>query len=449
MTHKTASQMRTEAEELFIRALDSVDAYRKTKHSLKLRGKSLSACDVLGRRVELDLKRFKRILVLGFGKAAASMARGIEEILHDRISGGVIIVNSARDVTLKRIEIVEAGHPLPDARSIKGTGRIVQLARNAGAQDLVICLISGGGSALCSLPCEGIELSALRQLTGQLMNCGASIVEINAVRKHLSQTKGGQLARLVYPGTLLTLIISDVVGDRMDVIASGPTAPDPTTFQDAQRVLEKYGVLEKASVSIRQHLKQGIEGQIRETPKRGEQELQNTTNLIIAHNLTALRTIAKEARKRGYNSFILSSMIEGDTRLAAQVFSNMIRELAARTSARKPLCITAGGEMTVKVHGPGKGGRNTDFCLALASMIEGMENVVILSAGTDGIDGATDAAGAMIDGATSMRAAEQGLDIDIALAENDSYTLLNKLDTLLVTGPTGTNVMDIQMVLIG
>jgi glycerate 2-kinase len=449
MSSKTASQLRTDATELFIHGVKTVHAYMATKNSLKIDGKLLIASDVHGCILNFDLTQFKRIFLIGFGKAATPMAHAAEDILQDRIHGGVVIVKKASGVSLNKTKIIEAGHPLPDSRSVEGAQQIAELTRSASEHDLVICLISGGGSALCTLPCEGITLSELQQLTLQLMRCGATITEMNTVRKHVSRIKGGQLARLAYPATLISLIISDVIRDRLDVIASGPTVPDPTTFQDAQSVLEKYHLLDAIPVSTREHIKLGVRGEIQETPKEGAQEFEKTRNLIIAHNLTALHAIAKEATHRGYNVFILSSMIEGNTRHVAQTFADTIKDLTARSSSRKPICIVSGGEMTVSVHGQGQGGRNTDFCLALAPLIHGIGNVVILSAGTDGIDGTTGAAGAIVDGATSSQAANKGLDIERSLGENDSYTLLKKLDRLLVTGPTETNVMDIQIVIIG
>lgn len=376
------------------------------------------------------------------------MARASEDILHDRICDGVVIVKKNPGYSPRKIRIIEAGHPLPDARSIRGAEQLTRLARSANDDDLVIYLISGGGSALCTLPRDGIALADLQQTTVHLMDCGASIKEINAVRKHLSQTKGGQLARLTNPATLVSFIISDVVGDPLDVIASGPTAPDPTTFRDAQMVLEKYQLKDRIPATIREYLRQGLEGRQPETPKEGDQAFCKTSNLIIANNLTAIRSIAERAAQKGYTPLILSSMIQGDTRHVAQVFANITRELIAQPGTRKPLCIITGGEMTVRVSGSGKGGRNTDFCLALARLIQDLDNIVVLSAGTDGIDGLTDASGAIVDSTTATHAAAQGLDMEHALRENDSYPLLKKLGQLLVTGETETNVMDIQLVMI-
>ena len=451
MSQKPIDQMRADAKDLFIEAINAVDAFRVTKCSLAINGESLIACDILGRTVTFDLTRFKRILVLGFGKAAGLMAHATEDILQDRISEGIVITARGHNIPpLRKTRMAEAGHPVPDAHSLKGTQCIAELAKSAGNHDLVICLISGGGSAFFTLPCEDIALVDLQQLTEQLLRCGANIREINTVRKHLSQIKGGRFAGLAYPATIVSLIISDVIGDRLDVIASGPTVPDGTTFQDAHTVLAKYRLVDKVPVSVRKHIEWGIEGKIEETPRQDDMVFQKVKNLIIAHNLTALRAIVQKAKQMGYYSFILSSMIEGDTRHAAQGFATMIKALADSSSFnRKPFCIVAGGEMTIKVSGKGKGGRNTDFCLALAPLIHGMKNVVVLSAGTDGIDGTTDAAGAIIDGATSHKALNLKLDIDAALTENDSYTLLKKLDELLITGSTQTNVMDIQIIMIG
>ena len=443
--------MRTDVKDLFKHAIKAVDAFMITKRSLEIDRESLIARDILGRIVAFDLTQFKRILVIGFGKVADLMAHATEDILQDRISDGIIITKRVHNIPqLRKIHVVEAGHPVPDARSIEGAQRIVELARSTDDRDLVICLISGGGSALCSLPCENIALVDLQQLTEQLLKCGANIEEINTIRKHVSQVKGGRFARLVFPATLVSLIISDVIGDRLEVIASGPTVPDETTFQDARSVLEKYSLVDKVPASVRKHIELGVEDKIEETVRKDNPVFQKVETLIIAHNLTALRVIVKKAAQMGYSSFILSSMIKGDTRHNAKGFATAIKALAEPSlSNRKPFCVVCGGEMTARVSGKGKGGRNTDFCLALAPLIHGMKNVVILSAGTDGIDGATDAAGAVIDGSTSHKALSLDLDIDAALAENDSYALLKKLNALLVTGPTRTNVMDIQIITVG
>jgi hydroxypyruvate reductase len=451
MIQKTVEKMHTEVKALFMHALNTVDAFGITKRSLKIDRESLIVRDILGRTVAYDLTQFKRVLVLGFGKVADLMAYATEEVLQDRISGGIVITKSGHTIPhLRKISIVEGGHPVPDARSLEGAHHIAELARSAGERDLVICLISGGGSALCTLPCDNITLADLQQTTDQLLKCGANIEEINTVRKHLSQLKGGRLARLVFPATLISLIFSDVIGDRLEAIASGLTVPDETTFKDARAVFEKYHLVDKIPAAVCKHIELGMEGKIEETVGKYDPAFQRVENLIIVNNLTALRAVAEQAAQIGYNSFILSAMIKGDTRNAAKGFAALIRALAETSSSnRKPFCILCGGEMTALVRGTGIGGRNADFCLALAPLIRDMKNVVVLSGGTDGIDGPTDAAGAIIDGSTAHMALSLGLDIDAALAESDSYTLLKKLDALLVTGPTRTNVMDIQIVMIG
>jgi len=451
MTQKTVEKMHTEAKDLFMHALNAVDAFRITKRSLKIDRESLIVRDILGRTVAYDLTQFERVLVLGFGKVADLMAYATEEVLQDRISGGIVITKSGHTIPhLRKISTVKGGHPVPDAHSLEGAQRIAELARCAGERDLVICLISGGGSALCTLPCDNITLADLQHTTEQLLKCGANIEETNKVRKHLSQLKGGRLARLIFPATLINLIISDVISDRLGVIGSGPTVPDETSFEHARAVFEKYHLMDKIPASVRKHIELGIEGKIEETVGKDDPAFQRVENLIIANNLTALRAVAEQAAQIGYNSFILSAMIKGVTRNAAKGFAALIKALAEPSSSnRKPFCIVCGGEMTAVVKGSGIGGRNTDFCLALAPLIRGMKNVVILSGGTDGIDGSTDVAGAIIDGSTAHEALSLGLDINAALAENDSYTLLKKLDALLVTGPTRTNVMDIQIIMIG
>ena len=448
MPSRTLDHMRADVMALFKSGVLAADAFSATIKSLKVDGDVLFTRDILGHTVEFDLARFKRIVLIGFGKAGAPMACACEKILQDRVREGIIIVNKTPSTIPKNTRIIEAGHPLPDARSIEGAQQVADMARRANRDDLVIFLISGGGSALCTLPGNGITIADLQLLTVHLLNSGATILELNTVRKHLSKIKGGHLARLTHPATTLSLIISDVINDRLEVIASGPTVPDPTTFQDAQKVLEKYRLLDRVPTAIQEYLNRGLEGKIQETPKDDDHVFRKTTNLIVANNLTALRSVAESAAQKGYRPFILSSQIEGNTRQCARVFAMMAKYLSARRNWREPICMISGGEMTVRVRGSGTGGRNTDFCLALAPMIRNMDDVVVLSAGTDGIDGMTDAAGAIIDGTTWKQAYEHGLDIESALTNNDSYTLLRELDRLVFTGPTETNVMDIQIMLI-
>lgn len=449
MNCKSISQLRTDVRDLFLYGIHAVDAYESTKQSLILDRGSLTVRSVEGLETQYDLRTFGRILVTGFGKAAGPMARAAEEKLGDYLSEGVVITRYGHGNQLERIRIREAGHPIPDVNSLKHARELTHMLSNTRADDLVIMLISGGGSALCTLPAGGIKLRDLQTITELLLKCGADICDINTIRKHISQVKGGQLAMTAHPASLLALIISDVIDDRLDTIASGPTVPDATTFREAHDILHKYDIFEKSPVAVRNQIHLGMEGTISETPKPGDLGFQKTRNVIITHNLTALRAIAQRAREMGYRPLLISSRIKGETRIVAQVFNAIIRDLATSScTSEEPVCIIAGGEMNVRVVGQGKGGRNQDFCLALTPLIKGLDRVVALSGGTDGMDGSTDAAGAIIDNTTLSRAQDLGLDIDKALAGNDSNGFFGKSGDLLITGPTRTNVMDIQLALV-
>jgi hydroxypyruvate reductase len=448
MHSNTLTQMREDAKSLFAAGVHAVDAYARTKQSARIDRGKLIVRDIFGHEAISDLSRFKRILLIGFGKVAASMAQATEELLQDRITDGVIIASRGNHPTLTRSKLMKADHPLPDENGLRGAQRLAALVSSAGEQDLILCLISGGGSALCPLPQGDITVEDLRALTRQLLGCGASIEEINTVRKHLSQIKGGQLARLAYPATVISLIISDVIGDRIDSIASGPFAPDRTTFTHAYEVMEKYALTKSIPASVRDHIEAGLRGTAPETMKPDDPVFHNTCNLIIANNLLALRAIEHKAQQIGYSTLMLTSRLRGDTREAARIFGLMIRTLCEKIQDKANICLIAGGEMTVRLTGKGRGGRNCDFGLALAPLIKGMEKTVVLSAGTDGIDGSTDAAGAVIDGTTLSRFQDRGLDHHAALINQDSYSILKRSGDLLMTGPTNTNVMDIQLVLV-
>ncbi len=396
-----------------------------------------------------DLSRYKKILVVGGGKAGSAMAAEIEAILGDRISGGVISVKYGHLAELHRIKIVEAGHPVPDKNGEKGARAILDLTRSAGTDDLVICLISGGGSALMPLPARGLSLADKQKTTGVLLACGATIHEINTIRKHLSDIKGGMLARAAGPATLVSLILSDVVGDDLDVIASGPCVPDSSTFADCMDIITGYGIEEYLPETVVVHLKAGLSGQIPETPKIGDPAFEKTRNLIIGRNIDAVYAAKSAAKNLGYHTLILSSMIEGETRDVARVHGAIARE-AVKTGnpISPPLCILSGGETTVTIKGRGLGGRNQEFALAAAMDIAGHENITVLSGGTDGTDGPTDAAGAVADGTTIARAGALDMNPRRYLSDNDAYHFFDNLGDLIKTGPTNTNVMDLRIILI-
>jgi glycerate 2-kinase len=389
------------------------------------------------------LSSFANVYVIGAGKASARMAVAVERLLGRRITAGLI--NAPNAAKLRRIEINQAGHPIPDRRGIAGAKRIARIASDAGPGDLIICLISGGASALLPLPAPSITLAEKQKTTQLLLHCGANIHEMNCVRKHISLIKGGQLARLAYPATLLTLILSDVIGDDLDTIGSGPTAPDPTTFDDARAIFEKYRIWNKLPRAVREH----ISSATGETPKSGDKIFRKARNVIVGSNALAVDAAAQEACRLGFNTLVLSTFLEGEAREAAKVHSCIAKEI--RVSGRPvkpPACVITGGETTVTVRGKGRGGRNQEFALAAAIAIAGLRDTVILSAGTDGSDGPTSAAGAVADGTTVARAQALGRNAAADLANNDSYRFFEALGDLIETGPTGTNVADIQVILL-
>lgn len=399
---------------------------------------------------QYDLSAFRHVYVVGAGKASAPMAQAIESILGDRITAGVVSVKYGYTVPTQRIEIDQAGHPIPDERAVQATEKMIDLLQQAGPDDLVICLISGGGSALMVAPWPGITLADERRLTNQLLRSGATINEINTVRKHLSRVKGGGLARIAAPATIISLILSDVLGNPLDVIASGPTVPDPTTYLDAWEVLERYGLTDDLPPAIARHLQDGLAGRIQDTPKPGDPIFDRTQNVVVASNTHAVKAAIERARQEGLNTLLLSTFVEGEAREVAKVFAAIGRELCySDHPVPRPAVILAGGETTVTVRGPGRGGRNQEFALSAAIQLDGLHDVTIVAFATDGTDGPTDAAGAIVDGTTVIRAKAIGLNPRAALVDNDSYPFFQKLGDLIVTGPTNTNVNDLYMVIAG
>lgn len=427
-------------------ALAAVDPAQAIKRNVRLEGDNLR----IGQR-SYDLSSYERIFVVGGGKAGSPMVAAIEEILGERITAGLVNVKHgyllAEAARIRRVEIVEAGHPTPDEAGRRGAERMVEMLSGLTEKDLVICLISGGGSALMTLPQPTISLADAQALTGALLRCGATINEINAVRKHTSRIKGGQLARLIHPAQVVSLILSDVVGNPLDVIASGPTVPDTTTFAQACGLLEKYGLLDKVPASVVGHLRAGAEGKIAETPKEGEAIFATVYNLIVGSNEIAARAALNRARQLGFNTQLLSTYVEGEAREVAKVLAAIAKEMAkSGQPIPRPGCLVIGGETTVTIRGEGKGGRNQEMALAAALAIEGWEDVMVATLATDGTDGPTDAAGGVATGETVAWARELGLDPEEYLANNDSYHFLEALGELIVTGPTNTNVNDLAFV---
>jgi len=441
----STDDLRTDARLIFDAALRAVDPAAATMRHVVREGNNLQIGGI-----SCDLDRFDGIYVVGAGKAGAMMAGAMESILGDRLAGGVVNVKYGHTAPLQRVELIEAGHPIPDAAGVEGTAKIAGLLERLGEDDLAFCLLSGGGSALMPLPADGVTLEEKQAVTGRLLRCGATINEINAIRKHISRVKGGRLARLASPARLVNLVLSDVIGDPLDVIASGPTVPDESTYSDCRAILERYGLKDDLPPSVTRHLDAGIAGTEPETPGPGDPVFDRTQNVMIANNRQALDTARTEAEKRGYNALVLSSSIDGETREIARVYSALAREIARHGDpVPGPACVISGGETTVTLRGGGKGGRNQEFVLAAAIGIGGLERTVVFSAGTDGTDGPTDAAGAVADGQTLERAAKKGLDADACLDDNDAYHFFEPLGDLVMTGPTHTNVMDLRLLLVG
>jgi glycerate 2-kinase len=469
-------------------AIGAVDPVRLVRANLSLEGDKLK---ILAET--FDLGGFGNVYVIAFGKAAAGMAAGLGEVLGDRLSGGIVVSPStggagggpgqgpdnphahwaAAPGNVVRLEQVKASHPLPDDTSVEAARRALDLAAAAREKDLVLLAISGGGSSLLCLPAAGITVDEKKAVTLGLLRAGASIRELNIVRKHLSGIKGGRLAKAAFPATVISLVISDVVGDDLETIASGPAHWDSSTFADAHGVLVKYGLWESSPPSVRKHVERGMRGGERETLRSDDPIFANVHEHVIGNNLTALRGARREAERRGFEPFILTSEDAGEARAAARSYTAFIASLACSVSgAPAPFCLLAGGELTVSVTGKGTGGRNTEF--VLAALLETRKESLgpsfcgtcalpedrgglagnrpldwlVLSVGSDGIDGPTDAAGAWADAATFDRASALGLDPEKFLGENDSYSFFEKTGNLIVTGPTGTNVCDVRLFLI-
>ncbi len=420
------------------------------RHALAIFRAALKAADpgaAVRRHLErLDVSRYRNIYVVGAGKAGASMALAAERVLGRRITAGWLNVKDRPESPLRRIELHQSGHPVPDARGMAGARRIAGIAAAAGRDDLVICLISGGASALLTLPAPPITLEEKQAVTKILLACGANIHQINTVRKHISLIKGGQLARLAAPARVEALLLSDVIGGEPGVIGSGPAAPDASTFADALQVLDEYKVRARVPAAVRRRLEQGARGEVPETPKPSDPAFRRVRNTIVGSNRIALEAAARRARELGFRTLLLSSEIQGETREIARMHAAIAREISRfGRPIRPPACVISGGETTVTLKGDGLGGRNQEFVLAAAVEIAGSPDTVVFSAGTDGSDGPTDAAGAVADGATLTRkpgAREY-------LARNDSYHYFQEVGGLVKTGPTHTNVMDLHLVLVG
>lgn len=396
------------------------------------------------RRVKIGEESFepRRVFVLAVGKAAGPMSRAAGEVLGEALSGGLCVIKAGHDEPPEPFETVTASHPEPDERSVRASERTEEFLDGLEEGDLLLVLVSGGASALLADAAPGLTLEDLKQLTGALLRSGAAIGEINAVRKHVSTLKGGNLVRRAAPAHVVTLLLSDVVGDEPSSIGSGLTAPDPTKLQDARRVLERYGI--EAPQSITDHLEKG-----HETPKPGDAAFEKLTNLIVGGGRLTAEAAAKKARELGYEPLLLSTYVTGEAQGAANLHAAVVKEILESGNPLAPPCaVVSGGEATVVVRGEGTGGPNQEFALALAVELEGVEGWAALAVDTDGNDGPTDAAGGLVTGETAAAIREGGVDPAEALDENDAYHALEAGDALVSTGSTGTNVNDLRVVLV-
>lgn len=394
-----------------------------------------------------DLSRLKT-RVVGAGKGAAPMAAALEALLGPHITEGEIVVKYGHGLPLTRITLSEAAHPVPDAAGLEATLRMLDIATSAGEDDLLICLFTGGASALTPCPRQGLCLDDLQKTAALLLACGATIDEFNAIRKHLSAFSGGQLARIAYPARVLSIIVSDVVGDPLDVIASGPTVPDPSTFADCASIIEKYSLHAQLPAAVRNYLAAGLAGRVEESPKAGAVVFKQVENLLVGTNSQALQAAANKAAELGYQALILTDTLTGEAREVAADLIAQARVMAKDIKAgHKPLCLLAGGETTVNLRGKGKGGRNQEMALAAALAMEGDHSLAALFAGTDGTDGPTEAAGGFAF-AHSAEAIRQRANPQHLLDNNDSNTALHLSGDVFITGPTRTNVMDISIILV-
>jgi hydroxypyruvate reductase len=445
---KAPDVLRANAASIWAAALRSADPDAAIRKIVK---KKDSWLQIGHHRFNLD--QFGKLWILGAGKAAASMGQTMEKILGPHLSGGIVVTKYGHSLPLKKLEVLEAAHPLPDRQSLAAASRISAFIKERiESRDLVVCLLSGGASALMVSPAENISLEDKLECVRLLMNSGAGIFELNVVRKHLSEIKGGGLARMLAPTPVVSLILSDVVGDDVSTIASGPLSPDPSTFNDCLEILQKRSLLKNIPLSIRKRFKLGAAGRIPETPRAGDPIFQKCVTFVIGSNAQACTAAAQTARRLGYNVAVLTSRLEGDTEEAARFHMSIAEEIAdLDRPLRRPACILSGGETTVQVKGKGKGGRNQEFVLHCVRSLARMPvPCLVASLGTDGTDGPTDAAGAIADNATFSRSLKINPDfLNTSSANNDSYEFFKRLQDLIITGPTQTNVMDLHIVLIG
>jgi glycerate 2-kinase len=444
---KSHSALKSDAACVWTAALRAADSECAIRKSLKRKGSILQI-----HRNRIDLDQVGKVWILGAGKAAAPMGRATEKILGRYVAGGILVTKYDHSLPLKRLEVLEAGHPWPDLKGINAGNRIVAFAkRRIKANDLVICLFSGGASALLVSPVRGIALKDKLNCTRLLMNGGADIHELNAVRKHLSNIKGGGLARLLAPARIVSLVLSDVVGDDVGTIASGPVSPDSTTFGECLEIFHRLQLLGRIPPAVRKRFEKGAAGQIEETPKPEDPVFGRSKSFVIGSSAQACAAAAYAARRLGYRTLVLTSRLRGDNGEAARFHMSVAGEIVFHgRPLRRPACVISGGETTVKVTGKGKGGRNQEFALHCVRQLGTLPALcLVASLGTDGTDGPTEAAGAVADNTTFTRSMKHGSSfLNESLRNNDSYTFFQRLDDLIITGPTRTNVMDLHIILI-
>lgn len=441
-----------ELEEIFLAGVERVDPELMLLNQCKIE-RGILKFSLPNKKAEYDLGKYNKIIVIGAGKATAKMAKAMESILGEKINEGLISVKYQHTEPLTKIRIIEAGHPVPDKNSVKAATEIYKLAKKADEKTLVINLISGGGSALLCMPYSNEEYSCnleeKQKTTSLLLECGAGIAEINTIRKHLSGIKGGRLAEAIYPGTAVNVILSDVIGDSLDSIASGPAVPDSTFYTDALRIVNKYNINSKLPKSVQRIINAGVDNKIAETPKKESFVFDKNTNILMGTNLQALKAAELVAKEQGYNTSVLSSQISGEASEIAKFYLGIALDIKRNLGMLdRPACIIAGGETTVTIKGKGKGGRNQEMALSFLAEMGSNKGIYFLSAGTDGNDGPTDAAGAFATEHIFESCKEAGLNIQEYLNKNDSYNFFKKNNGLLITGPTNTNVCDIQILLI-
>lgn len=439
-----AADQRAIARALADAALAAVEPAAAVRAHVRRDGDRLVVADR-----EYNLSRYRRVFVVGAGKASAPMAAALADILGARLTGGWVNVKHGFGLPVAGVTIHEAGHPVPDQAGVDGTRAMVDLLQAAGEDDLILCALSGGGSALMMLPAEGLTLADFQAMTATMLRSGATINELNALRKHLDLVKGGGLARLASPATLVALILSDVVGNPLDVIASGPTVADTTTYASVARILQQHDLWGQLPAPVVTRVRAGVAGTIPDTPTAGDSIFERVQNVIVGSNGQAAEAALARARELGFHTLLLTTYLEGEAREVARVLAAIARELVHEGRPMpRPACVVLGGETTVTLRGHGRGGRNQEMSLAAAPALAGLDGALLLTLATDGNDGPTDAAGAFADGATVARAAALGLDPVAYLANNDAYTFFEALGDLLITGPTRTNVNDLAFVLV-